>query len=124
MRVKITFDHGLTYIRDCDTGKNLCSILAFELSMDSSRPGESTVKVVTDTPLPMEEYEEIEGEVEATVTDQVVLGVPLIKEITDQVVAKIQRDQMWYYSDASIERIAKRVADYFTHDIRKSGVTS
>ncbi len=74
MRVKITFDHGLTYIRDSDTGKILCSILAFELSMDSRRPGESTVKV------------------------------------------------MWHYTDAHIEQIAKRVADHFTHDIKKSGV--
>ncbi len=112
MRVKITFDHGLTYIRDSDTGKMLCSILAFELSMDSRRPGESTVKVVTDTPLPTEEYEELEGEIEATVTE----------EITDQVVTKIGRDQMWHYTDAHIEQIAKRVADHFTHDIKKSGV--
>jgi len=122
MRVKITFDHGLTYIRDSDTGKMLCSILAFELSMDSRRPGESTVKVVTDTPLPTEEYEELEGEIEATVTGQTVLGVSLLEEITDQVVTKIGRDQMWHYTDAHIEQIAKRVADHFTHDIKKSGV--
>ncbi len=82
MRVKITFDHGLTYIRDSDTGKMLCSILAFELSMDSRRPGESTVKVVTDTPLPTEEYEELEGEIEATVTGQTVLGVSLLEDET------------------------------------------